>query len=761
MRSQAFTLLSEAIVAVGVLAPSILCARTDLHSNAAASSALVVTETGYGVTKGEEYVQADGTLILKSDQSGVTAVEVAVNSDFPDSLAYIGSVKLDLTEATDSIGIRLQDGVSLSLYGSAHIQAATAIQGDATVYLDSEANYDIVGGLEMKAGTIENDFGAHMRYVGLGEVGSFKALSGSLTVGAADAHAGETFLRIGSLEMASGSIVNVIGDRTQADGEIADNRVLLVEELKSSLTDEGDGLRSLNLTAEATLVLGTELASGEELSEVRREVYKLVNSSKVVTGSLSRATLITSDAVELEEGFSIVVGEKVSEQNAGQSGIHIGSDGRWIVYFEAADKKQIGIDPISLPEVAGATDTVVTAEGDAELILYNWNGQAFYVGDFAEENVHSFGGVRLQIKDGVATRLWCKDFAGLKASSIVGRVEMSDNADALKLLPGYRFIIDTFDEELVGRDAYANVIDGAVFLPITSGVATAGERVFHDTVGTIMRHDLSLYEGKGHWWVEANTGRTDADKIFSGGSGDFGFEADVTAGTLGYDFSLGEKWIVGAAVSFAGIDTQSKGNIESTTADMSMAAISLAAARHFENYSLRLALIYARAAGDVEQRSVGHRLETDVDMDFLSLAARLTSRSLTQSMLLEPFVGMSVNGARLHDGTITDSAPNGTVYGKAFNTSAKDRLWATFEAGADLGCGFEFSGGYSVKPSFGASVGRPTGKFAARFLMTAARAKPRTTRLSALQHASAQALKWPVPDSTKSTPGSSAAASKP
>lgn len=49
---------------------------------------------------------------------------------------------------------------------------------------------------------------------------------------------------------------------------------------------------------------------------------------------------------------------------------------------------------------------------------------------------------------------------------------------------------------------------------MTSGIATAAERAVHDAVTTVMTHDLSLFEGKGHWWAHGQSGRIKAGEIF-------------------------------------------------------------------------------------------------------------------------------------------------------------------------------------------------------------------------------------------------------
>lgn len=724
MRISAFKSLTTIFVVAGVFSPIHLCAQTTSQK----TQTFVVVEQGLGITQGLEWIQdASGSLAIKSAQTGSVGVEVKANADFEGFAASLSDpetfkeypLAVDLSDAADSVGIYLNQGADLSLGQVAQIKAHTAIRGTGTLYLSayplegvqSEGVYEMIGGLEMKQGTIQNDFGSRVHYVGMGDLGTYRAFGGTLEIGTTKSECAESFVRIGSLELADGANVVVSGDRTSDNGLIADNRVLLVKNLTKveSAWDLNpsdtrlNAISSISLNGEAVLVLGTDLADGDDVASLRKGLYEVVNTSKIVTGSLSKATLITSNAPRLEEGFSIVVGEQVSTEKKVQNGIHIGNDGRWIVYFDDQGRNTANQITTSLNDVVGLTQSTVTAEKDAELILFNWNGQPFSIGDFSAENVHAFGGARVVIKDGIATRLWCKDFDGLRASSVVGYVETSDKAEAFKALPGYRFISDTFDEQIVGRDAYANVIDGAVFLPLTSGIAAAGERVFADMLETVMTHDLSLFEGKSHWWVDGESAKKKAGDIFSGGSGTFGFEADVITGTLGYDFTVGERWTATAAVSFAGIDTQSKGAIENTTGDMSMAGVLLSAARDFDDYTLRLAVAYSRASGDVEQRAVAHRQETDADVEFLSAAARFTSHMTTASMHLSPYVQIAINGARFHDGVITDSTTDGSVSGEAFKTSFNNRLWATLEAGSDMSCLLEV-GQYKLKPSLGIAL---------------------------------------------------------
>ena len=715
MNRSNLNVLTAILLAAGAISPAALGNQITNFDSIDDSPSVIADYQG--ITTGTEFIKT-GVLEITSGTVGLMALNCDGLRDvhlWAEGFASELDVNIDLSQSGSSVGVLLEDGVYLYLDKNAFIKADTAIRGSGTVFLShgQPSTYDIVGGLDMKEGSIVSEIDNAFHYVGIGDLGTFDAQAGHLVIGETSGkEGGETFLRIGTLQLGAGASVTVAGDKSDDSSLNPINRVLIVRHIEvdrpPQAPETDSDQRTVNVTGEGTLILGSSLADGENIEELQRTVGHVLNSSKVITGSLSRATLITSSDPGIVDGISVVIGEEVSQDKAAEEGIHIGSGGRWIVDFTSEETKSFASDPVSLGVLTGMDQSRITAENDAELVLYNWSGQAFDIGDFDPSNVHAFGGARIQIKDNIATRLWCKDFAGLQGSALVGHVEGLADRDKeegiLMQRPGYSFIFDTLPEENVGRDAYSNVVDGAIFLPVTSGIATAAERAVHDAVTTVMTHDLSLFEGKGHWWAHGQSGRIKAGEIFSGGSGDFGFEADVTAGALGYDFAMFGNWITTVAVSFAGIDTDSKGVIERTSGDMSVATVSLAAARHFDDFTLRLGLAYSRAAGDAEQRSVGHRLDTDVDIDYLTAVARVTSRSLTEKMLFEPFAQLSVTTAKMHDGSIFDSDRDGAVAGEGFKTTADNRVWGTLEVGADAGWRFDVADLVSVKPQFGVSM---------------------------------------------------------
>lgn len=76
----------------------------------------------------------------------------------------------------------------MNLFQDAQIKAETAIRGSGTVYLGfaDPARYDIVGGLDMREGTIRSEAENSFHYVGIGDLGRFEAQAGHLIVGETD-----------------------------------------------------------------------------------------------------------------------------------------------------------------------------------------------------------------------------------------------------------------------------------------------------------------------------------------------------------------------------------------------------------------------------------------------------------------------------------------------------------------------------------------------------------------------------------------------
>ena len=150
-------------------------------------------------------------------------------------------VSIDLGQSAYSVGILLGEGASLNLFQDADIKADTAIQGIGTVFLSygQPSTYDIVGGLDVKEGSIVSETDNAFHYVGIGDLGTFDAQAGHLVIGETSGQeGGETFLRIGTLQLGAGASVTVAGDKSDDSSLNPINRVALMERLIARLKTE-------------------------------------------------------------------------------------------------------------------------------------------------------------------------------------------------------------------------------------------------------------------------------------------------------------------------------------------------------------------------------------------------------------------------------------------------------------------------------------------------------------------------------------------
>ena len=244
-----------------------------------------------GITTGTEFIK-NGVLEITSGTVGL----MALNRDgFPDVYLWAEGfaseldVNIDLSQSEDAVGVLLEDGVFLYFDKSAFIKADTAIRGSDAVFLSKwqPSTYDIVGGLDMKEGSIVSETDNAFHYVGIGDLGTFDAQAGHLVIGETSGQeGGETFLRIGTLQLGAGASVTVAGDKSDDSSLNPINRVLIVRYLeavdRSPQAPETDSdQRIVNVTGEGTLILGSSLADGENIEELQRTVGHVLNSSKV------------------------------------------------------------------------------------------------------------------------------------------------------------------------------------------------------------------------------------------------------------------------------------------------------------------------------------------------------------------------------------------------------------------------------------------------------------------------------------------------
>ncbi len=699
------------------------------------------------------YIKADG--VGTKIENGVVTIGGSINID--DSLIGVSAVdqwrdfyekgatnpfkvNIDLEGKKDSVGVwvkqseNIEGGARVAFHRDVSIAAQTALQGNGTIVLE---NWDsdpkeiptatIQGAIDMAEGTLTNiNFSA--KYVGDGVLGRYDSAQDSsyLALGEETENGQSAFLRVDTLNMAAGSI-DIRGSKS-TDQVLRRGSVLMAKTIVAeSDPNEPDAIENsdqnlspqIRVQGNGTLVLGTYLDRAnsfidgnwqdfdtyDEVTQMKTRLDTILTESNIMAGYGHEASLvIAGDYKELiPESVRIEVGSvtKTDAFNTDQSNILVGSDGRLIIYYDDEMRENL-----SRAYAEGTESLVVAGQGDAQLILYGWDGQELNLSmaGFEEKNFLTIGGVRGQWDSatGKVERLWCYKFAGLKSRDVVKHVELTQETTDNKALPGYAFLINSLKEEMVGKDIYANTVDGAVFLPVVDGTAAAFERAQSLAIDKIMSRDLSLFASQGHWWAMGWADHRKMPELINGGNGHWGVEADTTTGVLGYDFELAKNWIGGIALHAGGIDTESTGMISSMMADTSYGGVTLTAAYLNEDYGeIRLGVGYAKADTDSRYSPGNHTLETESSLEMITASALWRRTWNWMPFVVTPHIGLDANLAKMDEADIVDRSE--TVSGVGFKTQAEDRFWVNATVGADVQALFRV-GEYTFVPELGLDV---------------------------------------------------------
>ena len=669
-----------------------------------------------------DYVQGS-SIAINADAAiaaGSTGVQAQGWVSVGDGSEQSKALHVDLSFAADSVGVALSNAQTgpeelresyFSVAGEAFVRAQTAIEGAGTIeFLDSAF---IDGGLQMQRGQIIVR-GNQFQYAGDGELQTLRVTSpAAVELGSADA--ANAILRIDELNLIDGSIA-VHGSRNEA-GAYRQGSALLVHSISNALQPQDGELpvqRTLiSVDGNAVLALGTHLDQADEMLDakirenivdfddlsqalqVRARLAHILADANAFTDHPNQATLITQAGLlesAVPETVRISVG---TVKSAGESGgIYLGSDARWILYFGDGSKEQEAKKASAIEQSTQARPLTAHAEGDAQLVIYGWNGKDalpdLTLSNFAAHNVYSLNGVRTHIVDGKIARQWCWQFADLDSSAIVRTVEEAYEWGDKELRPGYSFLVDSFDPDRVGPNSYAAVIDSAVFLPVASGAAAILERLEHDALNSVFTHDRSRLKEHGHWWVQAQNAHYDVPGLLRTGGRQRDLEADAVYGTLGYDFAFAENWVGTVAVSYADADVDSREIFGTIRSQAASASIFVSAARFFADDSvLQFALGYTRGEIESTENVNDHRLESEPSLDIATAAARWQKR-FGEKYYAAPLAEFSLHYARLSDGDVTDHTES--VSGVGFKSDLDSRLWAGAGLGATLGADVHAAG---------------------------------------------------------------------
>lgn len=593
--------------------------------------------------------------------------------------------------------------------GDLHVRAQTALRGSGGVELEGAQPQQVLleGKIDFAQGTIINQFDDYygptpsvVTVAGAGVLGTYRAGNDTaeLHIGKADGSKSAQ-LTIETLNIPTGTVT--VHDTREERGQIRWGNALTLARVTAQSRERAKSDSSpsarIAVLGNGTLVLGASmhrankamdkrldiLARADESIRLQARLMTVLGDADMHSDRAHRSTLVLAadfDAGNLDPSVAIDVGEQGARSTGG---IHVHNDGRLIVYYDDASLKA---------DIAPESMTVHLDE-KAQVLLHGWDGKATigvrFEGPLTPDNFFSMAGVRARVRNGRIERMYCHEMPGLRAVNLVRAVENSSDVRQGEFRAGYRFVVDSYPDTRIGSATFANTIDAAVFLPVTSGLAAVFERANSETLDAVMDRDMSLFEDKGHWWARASARDSKAPRLFAGGNGAWGFQADTVSGTLGYDTLVGKDWIVGLALTAGGSDIHSVGeNIAATVCNLAFAGAIASVARQFDNWGeWRIGVGYMRAKSDAKQLINEHTLLAEPTMTIGSVALRWhqdhrLDSSLAAQLYVRPMLQLGVHWARIKDTEIVDRAAQ--IAATGFLTRTDKRIWASARVGAHM-----------------------------------------------------------------------------
>lgn len=394
--------------------------------------------------------------------------------------------------------------------------------------------------------------------------------------------------------------------------------------------------------------------------------------SQVLGYQERKPTLITAGTDFDLKNVSIVLGSGPTTLAAdgGAGSIVFSEPSRWII--------DLGVEAKSKAENSN-TLTVVGKE-NTDLVLWGWDGSDLALDlDFDGWKTHllagtDFRGTLTAGEDGKLhlERFWLHQLPNYAGSAMTKAVEVLTKEEIEKeYRPGWRWMADGLSPDRITDNLYVNVMESGIFLPLASGVLQALERADDYRETEILAHRPQVEPGKTKVWAAVWDERRRAHELFSGASGRYGFQADSTGGSLGFDRGLNPNWSVGAAVSAATTDVKSRGVGPNVWGDGTMATLTGFARYREDGNDWTAAISFAQIDATSKLLANGHRLQAD-NKAWLASAAVRWGFAVPVSWV-QPSLMAGLYGARLKEGEITDSF--GAISGKGFSTESDDRWW--------------------------------------------------------------------------------------
>ena len=522
--------------------------------------------------------------------------------------------------------------------------------------------------------------------IGQGEIGVL-ALGQSDTEKATELHitdsptrAKRTFLRIGELELAQGTMT-LSGS---GDGTIVQAKTLSVESSELGGT--------IHIKDGAAFVLGDftitqeESEAGEVVIRYLGDVYEMKGSSRPTLVINQTIPVVSGDASELTIKVGTVNSITSNSEDASGGTILVGSDARLVLFYQPQTQDaSLMVASMLLadegePSTLGTSTLTISREPGAQLVISGWDGTTSEIDlDWEPENV-SFSATVLGRAQVVRTdtglrveRRYMQNVAGLKSYNAVKVAEDGLYAGTLSSA-GVELIRAAINESNLGDLAFVDLVDSTVFLPLASGLHVLTERAFDSAHTQMMTRSMARTTERDHWWVSANR---ETHRIPN-----MGLKGKVTSVLLGADRSLTANWSASVAVGGSKIDSTQSGLVYGIKGDTAFANASIFAERELPGDSkLRLGVTVGRAELTTKRTVLGHTVKSEPVIKMFGVGARYSTSYTGQKTSITPFIGLNGYTAKFSDGDVTDQGEFSGVHGAGFKTTAKKRIWGDVTAG--------------------------------------------------------------------------------
>ncbi len=511
------------------------------------------------------------------------------------------------------------------------------------------------------------------------------------------ASAKRTFLRVGNLELAQGTMtLSGSGDGT-------------IFQAKSLSVGEAEPGGTIHIKGGAAFVLGDfevtqeETEAGEVVIRYLGDVYEMKGTSRPTLVINQTTPVVSGDASELTIEVGIVNSVDTDSEEAAGGRVIVGSDARLVLFYKSQTQDASPVVASMLladdgePSTSGTSTLTISREAGAQLVISGWDGTTGEIElDWEPENI-SFSGTTLGRAQAVRTesglrieRRYMQNVTGLKSYNAVKVAEDGLYAGTLSSA-GVELIRDAINESNLGDLAFVDLVDSTVFLPLASGLHVLSERAFDTTHTQMLTRSMMRTTERDHWWVLANR---ETHRIPH-----MGLKGKVTSVLLGADRSLTKNWSASIAVGGSKIDSTQTGLIYGITGDTALANASIFAERELPGDSkLRLGLTVGRAELTAKRTVLGHTVKSEPVIKMLAIGARFSSCYSGEKTSITPFIALNGYTAKFSDGDVTDQKEQSGLYGVGFKTSASKRIWGDVTAGFSADASWEPFVDCFVKP---------------------------------------------------------------